>query len=65
MDLTDAVWRTSTRSQTNGQCVEVADNLSGVVALRDSKHRSGPTLAFAPEHWRAFVERVKVDAIGR
>ncbi|GAA2187025.1 DUF397 domain-containing protein [Micromonospora lupini] len=54
MDLTDAQWRTSTRSG-NGECVEVADNLPGVVGVRDSKDPSGPVLVFAPPAWRAFV----------
>ncbi|MFC0004528.1 DUF397 domain-containing protein [Micromonospora siamensis] len=56
MELTGARWRTSTRSSGNGgDCVEVADNLPGVVAVRDSKDRSGPALAFPPAAWRAFV----------
>ncbi|MEV0330210.1 DUF397 domain-containing protein [Micromonospora echinospora] len=55
-DLTGARWRTSTRSSSNGgDCVEVADNLPGVVAVRDSKHRDAGTLTFAPTAWRAFV----------
>lgn len=55
-DLTGARWHTSTRSGTNGgQCVEVADNLPGLVAVRDSKDRSGPVLTFAPARWRTFV----------
>ncbi|MEG3635270.1 DUF397 domain-containing protein [Micromonospora palythoicola] len=57
-DLTGAVWRTSTRSSSNGgNCVEVADNLPGVVGVRDSKDRTGPALVFAPAAWRAFVAR--------
>ncbi|MEQ4303931.1 DUF397 domain-containing protein [Plantactinospora sp. B6F1] len=56
MELTGAKWRKSTRSNsTGGNCVEVADNLSGVVAVRDSKDPGGPALAFGPEAWRAFV----------
>ncbi|PWU46630.1 DUF397 domain-containing protein [Micromonospora globispora] len=55
-DLTDARWRTSTRSSSNGgNCVEVADNLPGVVLVRDSKDRVGGMLTFAPGAWRAFV----------
>ncbi|MET8350092.1 MULTISPECIES: DUF397 domain-containing protein [unclassified Micromonospora] len=54
MDLTDARWRTSSRSG-NGECVEVADNLPGVVGVRDSKDPTGPVLVFAPSAWRAFV----------
>ncbi|KIR66025.1 DUF397 domain-containing protein [Micromonospora haikouensis] len=58
MDLTGARWRTSTRSSGNGgDCVEVADNLPGVVLVRDSKDRAGATLTFAPAAWRGFVAR--------
>ncbi len=55
-DLTGAHWRTSARSSSNGgNCVEVADNLPGVVLVRDSKDRAGDALAFPPAAWRAFV----------
>ncbi|WP_410821312.1 DUF397 domain-containing protein [Micromonospora sp. 050-3] len=53
-DLTRADWRTSTRSSGNGNCVEVA-TVDGQVAVRDSKDRSGPVLAFGATAWRAFV----------
>ncbi|WP_027645972.1 DUF397 domain-containing protein [Salinispora fenicalii] len=56
MDLTGARWRKSTKSGGNGgDCVEVADNLPGVVGVRDSKDPHGPTLAFGPAAWQAFV----------
>ncbi|MEU7934948.1 DUF397 domain-containing protein [Micromonospora echinofusca] len=59
MDLTGAQWRKSTKSGNNGgACVEVADNLPGVVGVRDSKDPTGPALIFAPLAWRAFVARV-------
>ncbi|MFY1577703.1 DUF397 domain-containing protein [Verrucosispora sp. WMMD703] len=57
--LTGARWRTSSRSSTNGGvCVEVADNLPGVVGVRDSKDPSGPVLTFAPTAWQAFLTRL-------
>ena len=52
-------WRKSIRSANEGNCVEVADNLPGVVLVRDSKDRSGPTLAFRPAAWRSFVALAK------
>ncbi|MFI7487280.1 DUF397 domain-containing protein [Micromonospora echinaurantiaca] len=56
MDLTRAAWRKSSRSNSNGgACVEVADNLPGVIAVRDSKDPTGPVLTFPPASWRAFV----------
>ncbi|MFJ6196635.1 DUF397 domain-containing protein [Micromonospora sp. NPDC092111] len=60
MELTGARWRTSTRSSTNGgDCVEVADNLPGLVAVRDSKDRDGGVLTFHPAAWRAFVAQAR------
>lgn len=53
LDLSQAVWRKSSHSATNG-CVEVAF-LSGRVAVRDSKDRHGPVLVFLPHEWEAFV----------
>ena len=55
-EMTGARWRTSTRSSSNGgNCVEVADNLPGLVLVRDSKDRDGGTLTFSPDAWRSFV----------
>ena len=58
-DLTGARWRKSTRSGNAGECVEVADNLVGVVGVRDSKDPGGPVLLFGRDAWRAFVEDLK------
>lgn len=50
MDLTGAKWRKSRYSGSNGgNCVEVAGNLPGIVAVRDSKDPDGPVLIFTSE----------------
>jgi hypothetical protein len=58
-DLAGAVWRKSTRSSASGDCVEVADNLPGGVAVRDSKDPSGPVLIFGRKEWADFVGSTK------
>ena len=59
-DLSRVQWQTSRRSGSNGgQCVEVARNLPGVVAVRDSKDRGGPALVFSRAAWMAFLAAVK------
>ncbi|MEU4471657.1 DUF397 domain-containing protein [Micromonospora sp. NPDC023888] len=64
-DLAGATWRKSTRSGgSGGDCVEVADNLPGVVGVRDSKDPSGPALTFAPAAWAAFVGGVQSQRRG-
>jgi Domain of unknown function (DUF397) len=60
MDLTHADWRKTSYSGTNGgNCVEVARNLPGVVAVRDSKNPGGPALVFTPADWEAFTAGLK------
>jgi hypothetical protein len=60
VDLSLAVWQKSTYSGGNGgQCVDVARNLPGIVAIRDSKNPDGPKLIVSPDAWRAFASGVR------
>jgi len=60
MDLTHAEWRKASYSTNNGgNCVEVARNLPGVVAVRDSKDPDGPKLIVSTDEWRVFAAGVK------
>jgi hypothetical protein len=60
MDLNRADWRKSSYSGNNGgACVEVARNLPGVVAVRDSKDPDGPALVFTRADWAAFTAALK------
>ena len=52
-----AEWRKSTYSFHNGECIEVAPNLPGVVGIRDSKNPTGPVLAVSPAAFRRLVRR--------
>ena len=62
-DLSRAVWHKSTRSNGNGgACVEVARNLPGIVAVRDSKNPHGPALIVSRDEWASFITRVRATA---
>jgi hypothetical protein len=48
-------WRKSSYSNGgSGDCVEVAVS-TDEVAVRDSKHTAGPTIAVNPAAWQAFL----------
>jgi hypothetical protein len=62
-DLSRAVWHKSTRSNGNGgNCVEVARNLPGVVAVRDSKNPHGPVLIIGRDEWVRLITRLRATA---
>jgi hypothetical protein len=55
-ELPGLTWRKSGRSgPQGGNCVEVARLPDGQVAVRNSRHRSGPALVFTSAEWTAFV----------
>jgi Domain of unknown function (DUF397) len=41
------------------ECVEVARNLPGTVAVRDSKDVNGPIVGVTPSAWLAFTLHVR------
>lgn len=55
----DARWFSSSRTSSgSGNCVEAA-YLPDLVAVRDSKDREGPMLAFPQTAWETFVDGIK------
>ncbi|MCX5014486.1 DUF397 domain-containing protein [Streptomyces sp. NBC_00555] len=54
-------WRKSSYSNSEGaNCVEVSDDLPGMVPVRDSKLAgAGPVLAFPATAWAPFIQAVK------
>jgi Domain of unknown function (DUF397) len=59
MDLSRAEWHKSSYSSQDGNCVEVATNLAGIVVVRDSKERQGPVLPLTRPGWQALVRQIK------
>ena len=60
IDLSRAEWHKSSYSSQSGNCVEVALNLPGLVAVRDSKQPDRATLMVSQETWRVFIRSVRV-----
>ncbi|MEV4378922.1 DUF397 domain-containing protein [Streptosporangium sp. NPDC049644] len=63
-DLSGAEFRKSGYSGPNGDdCVEVATDLPGLIAVRDSKNPSGPMLTFSPMAWNNFLTGIRSGEI--
>ncbi|GAA2911232.1 hypothetical protein GCM10020221_03730 [Streptomyces thioluteus] len=60
VDLPIAAWRKSTHSVNEGGCVEVAEQCSEFLPVRDSKDTGRTPLVFPRPAWSAFVTAVAV-----
>jgi Domain of unknown function (DUF397) len=58
-DLSQAIWRKASLSAYNGGCVEVAANLPGVIAVRDSKRPEGGAHVVDRAVFTRFLEDVQ------
>jgi hypothetical protein len=58
-DLAGVTWRKSRHSGQLGNCVEAAALDSGDVAVRNSRHPSGPALIFTRDEMAAFLAGAK------
>ena len=59
IDLSRAEWHKSSYSGQSGNCAEVARNLPGLVAVRDSKEPDGARLMVSRETWRVFLKGLR------
>jgi Domain of unknown function (DUF397) len=57
--LPTARWRKSRVSNPSGSCVELAELPGGVIAVRNSRHPSGPALIYTRAEVAAFLAGVK------
>ncbi|GAA2664884.1 DUF397 domain-containing protein [Streptomyces lunalinharesii] len=64
IDLAGAVWRKSSYTAGNGNCVEVADIPGATgIAVRDSKNTHLPAARVSRPAWSAFVAAVAGGAL--
>jgi hypothetical protein len=59
IELSRAEWHKSSYSSQDGNCVEVARSLPGLVVVRDSKQPDSAKLVVSRETWRIFLRGVR------
>jgi hypothetical protein len=55
----DLHWRKSTASNPSGNCVELAELAGGDVAMRNSRHPTGPTIVYTRAEIAAFIDGIR------
>ena len=58
-DLSGVLWRKSSYSNGQANCVEIGHAPSGQVAVRDTKDLAGATLSVSAETWRRFTAALR------
>jgi hypothetical protein len=66
-ELSGALWRKSSYSNGQANCVEVGTMKDGrtLMAVRDSKAPDGPALSFSAQAWQLFTCALRADAEDR
>ncbi|MET8215693.1 DUF397 domain-containing protein [Streptomyces hirsutus] len=50
-----AIWRRSSHSGGQGDCLELALDIPALAPVRDSKAPAGPVIVFGRDAWRVFL----------
>jgi NADH:ubiquinone oxidoreductase subunit len=58
-DLIGVRWQKSHRSNSQGNCVEMAELPDGSVAVRNSRHPAGPALVYTKSEMRTLIQGAK------